>query len=176
MPLQQSHDRDLADDASPALDLRGALRLVHEPGRAPDEGLVYFDFAAQLHDAAALHGEAEPVPHEPRGLLGDSKRPRHFVGADAVLVVDQHPERGQPLVQSDRRILEDRPDLDRELLAWVLGPALPAAVVGEVGDLGTPAGRAGDAVRPPQPRQELLAGIGVGKDADRFQQGLGGGL
>jgi len=146
--LRQAHDRSLTD--RPGADsARLELLLVHEPRGTTDVGLVYLDFALKLPEPSALHGEPNAVQHEPAGFLRDTKRPRHFVGADPVLVVDDHPHGGQPLVQADGRILENGPNLDAELRARVLRPALPTALVGQERDGGTAALRARDiAIRP----------------------------
>ena len=65
----------------------------------------------------------DAVKHEPRGLLSDLQRPCDFVGTNSVVAGRKHPHRGEPFVEADRRILEDRTDLDRELLpAFEAGP------------------------------------------------------
>ena len=87
----------------------------------------------------------------------------NLVGADAVLAVGDHPHGRQPLVQTERRILEDRPGLERELPLRVLGLALPAlARLVEV-DAVAAAGRARDAVRPAASDQIFQAVVGVAK-------------
>ena len=49
-----------------------ADRFVHVPRFAADEGFVYLDFAAKLPSVRLiLHRKANPVKHEPSGLLGD---------------------------------------------------------------------------------------------------------
>jgi hypothetical protein len=63
------------------------------------------------------------VEHEPRGFLGHAKRAVQLVGANPVLAIGEHPQRRKPLVETERRILEDRSDFDGELLA--AGAALP---------------------------------------------------
>src|SRR5207249_5718842 len=83
--------------------------------------------------SASLHREPDAVKHEPAGFLCDTERPRQLVGADAVLAVGEHPQRGQPLVEPDGAILEDRPELHRELPPTLA--ALPdAAGLEEAGD------------------------------------------
>src|ERR1039457_6281591 len=52
---------------------------VHVPGLAAAVGFVNLDFAAQFAAVVfVLHREANPVEHEPRGLLSDPKRPMQF--------------------------------------------------------------------------------------------------
>jgi hypothetical protein len=53
----------------------------------PPIRLVRFDMPAELPVAVAVQGEAQPVDHEPRGLLSDAERTPQFVDADAVLAV-----------------------------------------------------------------------------------------
>src|SRR5258708_5728927 len=60
--LKQSHDRSLAHRPG-ALDLLGALALVHEASASTDERLVGLDVASKLVEAPALHGRANPVQH-----------------------------------------------------------------------------------------------------------------
>src|SRR5207248_11488029 len=112
--LQNAEHWSLVHAASAAND-PVAFGPVHELGLAADEGFVRLDGAAHLRPGPSLHGEPDAVEHEPAGFLGDAECARQFVRADAVLAVGEHPERGQPLVQPDRAILEDRAELDREL-------------------------------------------------------------
>jgi hypothetical protein len=79
-------------------------------------GLINLDFAADLAEGLGLHRQPDAMEHEPRGLLGDSKRSRHFVGADPVLGVGDEPHARKPLFERDRRVLEDGPDLGGKLL------------------------------------------------------------
>ena len=75
------------------------------------------------------------MQHEPGGLLSHTDSAVQFVGADAVLRAGKQPERDEPLVKPERRILEDGPDLDRELASRMLFATLPAPLVLEVADL-----------------------------------------
>jgi len=106
---------------------------VHVPCLAADEGLVDLDLAVELLEGARLHGEPDAVEQEPCRLLSDPKRPAHLVGGNAVLGVGDQPHRGEPLVEPDGRVLEDAPDLDRELPLAAL--ALPQSAGLEVGVL-----------------------------------------
>jgi len=173
MALQESDDRRLVHWAG-ALDFRGALPRVHEARLPADESLVHFDFPAQLAEPAALHGEPNAVHHEPRALLGDSEGAPHFVGTDPVLVVDDHPHGGQPLVQPERGILEDRADLDGELAALVILPALPAPLIGQKDDFAATTRRTRHTVWPAEIGEEVQAHVRIGEVADGFDQGLGG--
>ena len=93
------------------------------PRLAADVGLVDLDLAGDLVEAPGLHGEPDAVQHEPCRLLRDAERAAEFVGADPVLAVGDEPDGGEPLVEAERRVLEDRPDLDGVLL--LAGLALP---------------------------------------------------
>jgi hypothetical protein len=130
MPLQQAHDGGLAHRAGAAHLVR-ALRVVHEAGLAAHVGLVSLALARELVEAAGLHGEANPLQHEPRGLLGHADRAADLVGADAVLRVHQHPRDREPLVEADRRILEDGPDLHGELALALAASAPPVSAPAE---------------------------------------------
>jgi hypothetical protein len=149
---EQAHHGDLALAAS-ALDDAGALALVHLPRFATDVSLIDFDVTADLREGFVLYGEAQPVEHEPAGFLGDAKVARQFVAADAVLTVDEHPQRWEPLVEADRRILEQTTDLDREL--FLAASALPDHAGFQEGDFLRFAMRACDAVRPTECRHKV---------------------
>src|ERR1035437_4383477 len=70
---------------------------------------------------------SEPLQNEPCSLLADSQITRNLIGTDAVLAVDQQPHCGEPFGQGDRAILEDRANLDRELLVALV--ALPTLLL-----------------------------------------------
>jgi hypothetical protein len=169
--FQEPHDGHLAH-ATSAGDLDRALALVHEPGLAADESLVHFDLARHLVERACLDRETDAVGHEPGGLLRDAEIAGDLVGADAVLAVHDEPQGGQPLFQGDRAVLENSPDLGRELLLAAL--ALPQPPGREEGSLGRLAAGAGHgAIRPAQLDHESQAGVGIGEELDGIQQGGG---
>ena len=124
-------------------------------------------------EAPGLHREANTVEHEPRGLLGDAKRARQFVGADAVLRVREQPDRRKPLVQAERRILEDGSDLDGEVLA-ALASATPNPARLQERRLRCSATRADYARRPAKLHDKGEANVRVREVADRFGQSVGG--
>ena len=72
-----------------------------------------------------------------------------FIAGDAVLAIAEQPHGGKPLLKADRRILKDGPDLERELLLWMLAVAAievrlfkPGHLVGSaVGAANTPSGQ-----------------------------------
>ena len=83
------------------------------------------------------------------------------------------PHRGQPLRQADGRVLEDGPDLDRELLLAAL--ALPHAAVGKVAVARAVAtGAATLAIRPPHRCDEPVRDVRVREVLHRFKQRVRG--
>jgi hypothetical protein len=107
------------------------------------------------------------MEHEPCRLLRDADVPRNLARADTVLAVDEQPERGQPLVQAERRILKDRPGLQRELWAGMLHVALPAAHAGEPDHmLGATDRTRHLAVRPAEFREKLAAVLEISEVED----------
>src|SRR5437870_234575 len=77
------------------------LAEVHIARLAADKGLIYLHFApvaAQLHKRASLHRKANAMEHEPSGFLGYTQVAAHFIAADPVLAVHNHPHRRQPLL------------------------------------------------------------------------------
>jgi hypothetical protein len=106
------------------------------------------------------------VEHEPRGFLGDADGAMDFVGANAVLVVGNHPNGSQPLIEANGAVLKDRTDLHGELASGVLGLALPNPTGGDKPDIRTSAGGAYNAVWPTQIDHEVKANIGIGEVAN----------
>lgn len=175
--VQQSHDDGLSGAAG-ALHLGGfgALPLVHEAGESANETLVGLDLAAvlshRLIKGALGHRFADAVEHEPRRLLFHADGLPKLVRADAVLAVDDKPHGDKPLVEADRAVLEDGPLLDREHLLCVFVLALPESARGQVAVFLAAAGWAGDAVRPAECNEEVLAAVQIGKVTHRRYQGF----
>src|SRR5580692_1641600 len=138
--------------------------LVHIANLPADEGFIDFDLAVK-HSAGQfiLHGEPNSVPHEPRGFLSDAKSSMELPGAIPVLAIGNHPGCGEPLVQRDRRVLKDCPNLHGELPPGMLGRALPAPMLRLIMHLGATAGRADNAVRPTTRNKIVNAVLRVGK-------------
>src|ERR1019366_3536945 len=156
--FQHSHDYGFRPVVLPHFHAETA-RLVHVPGVPADKGLIHFDRSAapaQLDDASRLQSESQAMQNEPCGFLGDPHSLCDFVRTDAVLAVDQHPERGEPFVQLDRGFLENGAQFHRELLIALF--ALPALLGRKVVVLFVAASWAFRAVRPAQ------AGYGVNAD------------
>lgn len=151
-----------------AVNLAGALGLVHVTSLATDERFIDFDGAVKLLEAASLHGEPDAVKHEPRRLLCDAKRSGQFVRRDAILGVGNQPNRGKPLVETQRRVLEDRPDLDGELLLTCL--ALPNAARPQIRVFRPLAPRTNRPGRPTETGDELGADVQVSEVTDSFEE------
>jgi hypothetical protein len=91
---------------------------VHVAGIPADVGLVYFYFAHQLAiNRSLLQCEANPMHHEPRSFLSDTKAAGDLVGADTVLGAHNHPECTKPFIQTNRTVLENGAELGGVLLA-----------------------------------------------------------
>src|ERR1039458_8897941 len=90
---------------------------VHVLQFSADESFVNFDFALRASEfgshCPSLNNQSQPMQHEPSGLLRNAKITVNLVRGNPILAVNQHPEGRQPLLQGDRRILEDRELLDR---------------------------------------------------------------
>lgn len=171
MPGQEAHDGGLPHPAGP-LDDPLPLRLVHVAGLPADEGFVYLNLAVHLLEGIGLHREPDALEHVPRGLLSDADRAAQFVAGHAVLAVQQHPHGREPLGQRKGRILEDRAELDRELLPAVL--ALPdAAGLQEVMLVYHAATGANLlTIRPADVGDERQRNIFIREVADGFEQGF----
>src|ERR1022692_710060 len=105
--------------------------FVHVTGLAADEGFVNLNRCSGTADLCAeefvLHSQTNPLQHEPSRFLAHLHIACDLVGTDTVFAVGQHPRRGKPLVQRNRTILVDRPDLDRELALGMVTATLPSA-------------------------------------------------
>ena len=120
-----------------------------------------------------LHSQPDSVQHEPCGFLCHAKGAVQFPRRNAVLVVDDHPDSGEPLLKRNRRVLKDRSDLGRELALRVNALALPAALVGEeLGVCPTTSGTGHDSIRESQRDHVREAIIGVCEVLDCLLQGL----
>jgi hypothetical protein len=137
---------------------------VHEAGSAADEGFVYFDFAPRpthFQKRASLHGQPDSVKHEPCGLLSDAKSAGYFVGTDAILAVRNQPDSNKPLVEGERGILKDSPDLDGELFPSVWALAFPHPASRQESHIIPATSGALDAARPAPRNHEFQAVVGI---------------
>jgi len=119
--------------------------LVHVASGSPDESLIGLNFALaspKLAVCLILHSKSNTVKHEPCRLLGDLQIAGDFVTTDSILAVSDQPRCGEPLVERDRGIFHDGPDLDGELPLRVMAAALPPTPIGVVLHFVRAAGRA----------------------------------
>ena len=145
--FQDSHDGGLVFPAS-AGNLGRALGSVHVARSSADEGFVRFDFSPQFPAVLALLGKPDAMEHKPRGLLSDSKRPCDLTTGDAILAIQDEPHSWKPLIQTERRILENGPNLDGELPPGMPDAALPAKLILEEPHASAATDRADHAVSP----------------------------
>lgn len=172
MPFQESHNGGLAS-SSTTLDYFLAFAVVHESRFTTDVGLINFHFSGHAAEVPVLHGKANPMEHEPSGLLGDADGPGDFVGTDAVLGTGNHPDCGQPLVQTDGATLEDGANLDGELPLGVFGAAFPdAARRDETNIIASTIGTGDYSIGPAEADHKIQANIRVCEVADCLKQGL----
>lgn len=169
--LQHGVNRNLADSAA-TFALHDALLavIVHVANLAANEGLIDFDFAIQLAAVVViLHCQTNSLKHEPSSLLTDAYSPVEFPRAKPVLAVRELPHGEQPFIQANRRILEDRPDLDGELSLRVPSLALPEAPGRQETDLVRSTGRTDYfAIFPAPIRQIANAVLWIGEVNDCF--------
>jgi hypothetical protein len=148
---------------------------VHVPGLAAYIRLVYLYLilwrAADLATLLRLHNLANPLEHKPSRLLGNADATGHLIGANTVLAVRQHPKCRHPFVEADRRIFEDRADLERELLlARIAIPNLPG--LDERVLIATAPGASDNPIRPTQIEGVLEGAVSVREVNNRLLQCL----
>src|SRR6266700_524771 len=112
------------------------------------------------------------MKHKPCGLLCATESASNLIGAKPVFAVHHHPESDQPLIQRDRRILENGSHLDGELLRALL--ALPAFLCGKIIVLAMTALWANRAIRPAHPGDSFDADTFVAEVADCLLECLWG--
>jgi len=127
LAIHDAHDNRLAAISAHLLITQSAI-LVHVSDATANVGFVYFDFAAIASElpipmAERVESLSDSLQHEPCRLLRDSERAVNLPRRDAVLAVHEHPDRRHPLIESKSRVLEDRANLDGELL--LAGIAVP---------------------------------------------------
>src|ERR1017187_5169004 len=171
--LQHSHDDCLiAKTLTYTSDSALINAFVHVARFAADKSFVRFYFAIEFAAMFILHCQTDAMQHEPCRFLSDLDVSRDFIATDAVLAVSDHPSNREPLIETNRRIFKDGPDLDRELTARVMASALPCAAVCVVADLSGTATWADDAIRPTAGNKVLNAIIGIREVDDRFLKAL----
>ncbi len=148
---------------------------MHEASGTTDESLVHFHFismSAQFGSGIVLHRKPDSVKHEPRGLLSDAQSACHFVRADSVFAVRNHPNANEPLIEGQSGILKDSSNLHAELLLSVFLFAFPHAPSGDKTNISTATSWAGNAIGPAPRNHELQAVVGVGEVNDSLLEGL----
>ena len=169
--FKQAHD-NLFTRPARAASMLVALRGVHPTNLAADVGFIRFHFARKFVHAVVLHGKADAMQHEPSGLLGDPQSAGNFAGANAVLGIHNHPERGEPFVQAKGAVLENGANLDRKLLFAIA--ALPEAAGGEESGIGgLAAGADRLAILPADGGHKIQSRVRVGKVFDCRRQRCG---
>src|ERR1700722_9790304 len=104
-----------------------AALAVHVSRFAADKGLIDLYLATQLCGGLVLHDFADAVQHEPSGLLGDTQVAGDLTSTNTIAAVGYQPHSSEPLIQTDRRLIENGAYLDGELLAALSGATLPNA-------------------------------------------------
>jgi len=162
------HD-SLVGSAS-SVNLFCAFTLVHVAGFPADERLIDFDLSVKLA-VFTLHCEPDAVKHEPRGFLSHAKRAMKLPRANPVLVVYDHPDRGQPLIQPERGVLENSASFQGELRTVVFAIAFPHTGLFEIDHVvGIAARAAHNALWPTKLNHELAAVLEVFEVDNRFSQ------
>jgi hypothetical protein len=110
------------------------------------------------------------VKHEPCRLLSDSQILGDFTTADPVFAVRNQPHRAEPLVQRERRILKDRPELYRELPVALF--ALPPALRFQVVVLFVTTSGADRAIRPTHLSDRINADLLIAEISDNLLKSL----
>jgi hypothetical protein len=110
------------------------------------------------------------VRHEPSGLLSDANVAGELRASDAFLVAGDQPDCDEPLPQWQFRILEDRPDFDREALPAIT--ALVRLIVREVVDPRSAAVWAERAICPPDRTEMPDTALLVRESFGQFLKGV----
>src|SRR5688572_10000710 len=73
--------------------------FVHETSSAADIGLINFDglsFTAHFFERSLIHCQADPMIHEPCGLLSNAQCAAKLIAADSVLRAADQPHCRKP--------------------------------------------------------------------------------
>jgi hypothetical protein len=143
--------------------------------KVSSESFVYFyfvPFAAEFRCIeTVLHCQSQTLQHKPCRLLRNPKRAVNLHAGDPVLAIAEHPESGHPLIQAERRILNDRAYLDGELL--IAATAEPQLARLDEIVLGESAARTNDLAAGPAHFHGVLEGaLRIGEVNNRFLQCL----
>src|SRR5882724_6291169 len=110
------------------------------------------------------------MQHEPRRLLSNFQIAGNLITGDAILAVHYQPDRHEPLVEGNGRLLEDGSSLHRKLFA--ASTAFPDAPSPEEANILTLAVGANDALHPSQRGHKLNAYINIGEVPDDFNEAI----
>ena len=166
--LQHAKHGSLAD--APSSDVL-PLPFVLIALLAADKGFIAFDLTAKRSiERFGLSSFAQPMRHEPRGLLRHSDIAGELRAGDPLLVTGDQPDCDKPLFERQLSVLEDRSDLDGEPLPAVA--ALMRFVVREVVDFSSTTVRAERAVCPTDRAEMPDAGLLVRESAGQFLKGV----
>lgn len=147
--LKQPHHGHLTLIARRSLKSAGLNAAVHVTRLAADESFIDLYVTRHLFEKrAALHSKTDAVVHEPRSFLGDAKRAGDLVTANTVFAVCDHPYSREPLIQTERRILEDGPDFNGELPTLVRALTLPLVLLLKKRYVFAPASRTDNTIGP----------------------------
>jgi hypothetical protein len=112
------------------------------------------------------------VKHKPSRFLGHAKSAAEFVTTDSVPRIGDAPGRDEPLIEPKRGILENGPDLVRELLPAVLA-AQNVPRLDFPDPLRSAVRASSSAVWPLDPPHVKIADFQIGEVADGFKKGFG---
>jgi hypothetical protein len=171
--VQHSLNYSLSAGHSALLDKAQLAVLMHVFGKSADECFISFYFRirpSQLGrgtEGPIVQSGPKALEHKPSGLLSDTKSAMNLHAGDAILAIDQHPESRHPLVEAERRIFEDRPDFQRELLIAATTEPYTARL-DEVMFLGATPWASDFGVRPTEFNCVLESSLRIGEVNDRF--------
>lgn len=166
--LSHPQHGSLADRAAPGIEL---LALVLVGFLTANIHLVDFDDAAQ-HAGVIAARLAEPLKHEPRGLLRDPDLLRQLHRRDALAGRDQQIHGVEPLMERDVGPLENGRGADGEVR--LTGVTAVEAALTRGDPLGLVTGRADGTFRPPLALHVDPRGFSVGEHLEKLERGDGG--
>src|SRR5450631_123937 len=103
------------------------LGLVHVLDLTADECFIHLNRSGKKPRVAS-HSFANPMQHEPCAFLSDAKSTGNFAGTNSIPAIADDPESAHPFIQTERGILKDCSDFERELLlASLAEPDSPCA-------------------------------------------------
>lgn len=169
VPVKDALHDSLIEVRSSRLDFVLQIGIaVHVLNLAADVGFIRLDFRIRTTKfsgrpkRAIVQRSSQTLKHEPCRLLRNAKRAVNLHTGDSVLAIDQHPKACHPLVETDRRILKDRIDLERELLvAATTEPNAPR--LDEVIRFRTATGAMDLAIRPAQANGIIKSPLRIGE-------------